>query len=294
MKPASFDYLAPTSVSAVLEALARHGPDAKILAGGQSLVPLLNLRLAAPSVIIDLAQVQGLREIEVTDAHVRVEARVTHEDLRRHSAASRQLPILRRALGYVGHGAIRNRGTVVGSLVHADSSAELPAVLQLLDGWLELSSSRGTRSVQARDYIRGPLESDVAEDELAIAAVFPIPQSASGLAFVEVARRHGDYALVGAGVRVTYRPADPQPEVVAVFTGVGPTPQRVTLTGSLHPEPGQRLDRGALAERITASIHPVTDVHATKNYRHHLAIALAEDGMRAADDEALGVSSHDV
>lgn len=282
MKPPPFAYHAPRTVDEVLAALQELGDDGKVLAGGQSLVPMLNMRLATPAALIDLAQVDGLDRIEVTDTHVRVEARVTHERLRRDPQVGAAVPMLRQALDWVAHPVIRNRGTSVGSIVHADPAAELPAVLGVLGGHMELASSAGTRQVAGRDYVLSPLDSDTAPDELAVAAVFPRPAPGTGSAFLELARRHGDYALAGVGATVTLDGDRRIIRAEVACIGVGGTPIYVTLTDALA---GQAHDAPALDDAIAAvraSLRPGDDIHATGAYRVHLAGVLTDRVLRQA------------
>ena len=282
MKPPAFAYHAPRSTEQALATLDELGDDAKVLAGGQSLVPLMNMRLAAPAALVDLAHVDGLEAIEVTDDHVRVEARVTHERLRRDPAAARALPLLREALDHVAHPVIRNRGTALGSVAHADPAGELPAVLSLLGGQVELATAAGGRTVSADDYLLGPLESDTRPGELATAMVLPRPPARTGTAFGELARRHGDYALAGVAVTVTLDADLAVTDAWAAFLGVGATPIRVELTDTLS---GQSHDALMLADAVGLArqvIEPTDDVHATADYRRHLAGVLLERTLTTA------------
>ncbi|HZA80142.1 MAG TPA: FAD binding domain-containing protein, partial [Actinomycetes bacterium] len=181
MKPPSFAYHRPGSVPEALAVLAETGHDGKVLAGGQSLVPLLNMRLAAPAHLVDVNWLAELDEVAVDDQAVRVGAIARHARVEADPAAAEAVPLLRQAIGDIAHATIRNRGTVVGSLVHADPAAELPAVLVLLDGRMELArAGDGVRRVAAADFFLGPLESAVRPGELAMAAVFPRPPAGTG------------------------------------------------------------------------------------------------------------------
>jgi aerobic carbon-monoxide dehydrogenase medium subunit len=291
VKPPAFAYHAPRSVEETVALLAELGDDAKVLNGGQSLVPMLNMRLAEPAALVDLAQVAGLDRIEVAASHVRVEARVTHERLLRHAAAAAAAPLLRQALTWVAHPVIRNRGTSVGSVVHADPAGELPAVLGLLDGWLELASTAGTRELAGRDVVVGPLMADLEPVELALAMVVPVALPRTGTAFTELARRHGDYALAGVGVRVTLDPDRRVDTVAAAFIGVGATPVQVELSASLAGQPADALRTEDAVAYARAAIDPTDDIHATAHYRRHLAgvllaRALNDAAARAVAEEA--------
>ena len=217
MKPAPFAYHRAVSLDDAVEALAATG--GKVLAGGQSLVPLLSMRLAAPAALVDLNPVPGLDVIEVGDGGVRIGALVRHAALERDEAAYAANPLLRRTLRHVAHATIRNRGTTVGSLVHADPAAEMPAVLALLGGHVEATSrDRGTRRIAAGEFFVGPLESALEPDEIAVSAFFPDPPAGAGTAWVELSRRHGDYAMVGVGAVVQTDPSDAGAVVSAPVT----------------------------------------------------------------------------
>ena len=172
MKPSAFVHHAPPSVDEAIALLAELGHDAKVLAGGQSLIPILNMRLSAPGHLVDINRIPGLDTVEVTPEAVHIGALVRHTQLERHGGAFANLPLLRQALVNVAHPVIRNRGTTVGSIAHADPSGEMPAVLALTRGYVDVASSRGTRRVAARDFFLGPLESALEEDEMATGASF--------------------------------------------------------------------------------------------------------------------------
>nr|WP_308207541.1 FAD binding domain-containing protein [Actinomadura madurae] len=201
MKPPPFGYHAPATLAEALDALAA-APGGKVLAGGQSLIPLLNMRLAAPSDLVDINRVAGLDTVHVGDGGVRVGALARHARVERSAEAAAVQPLLGQALRHVAHPVIRNRGTVVGSLAHADPAAELPAVLAVLGGTVEAASARGRRTIPAAAFFRGPLEPALEPGELAVAAFFPAAPPRTGTAFAETARRHGDYALSGVAAVV--------------------------------------------------------------------------------------------
>jgi carbon-monoxide dehydrogenase medium subunit len=226
------------------------------------------MRLAAPPALVDVNHVPGLDTVEVTDDQVRVGAMARHRRVERDEAAYDAVPLLRQALELVAHPTIRNRGTTVGSIVHADPCAEMPAVLLLLDGQVELRSAEGSRRVAAAEFVTGPMESDVRPGELAVAATFRRPPRGSRSAFVELSRRHGDYALCGVGALVT-----PEAAKVALI-GVGPGPVLVTLA---DPDDSDRC-----GEQVDAAIEPEDDIHATADYRRHLAHVLVRRALEAA------------
>ena len=203
MKPSPVGYSRPQSVAEAIQALAALGPDAKVLAGGQSLVPLMSLRLARPEHLVDINRLTELSYIDVTAGDVAVGALTRHAELLASGSAQTAQPLLARALRSVAHPAIRNRGTVVGSLAHADPAAEMPAVLTLLDGSVEAASARGERVIPVADFFLGPLESALEPDELAVAARFPVLAPGSGTGFAEISRRRGDYAICGVAALVS-------------------------------------------------------------------------------------------
>ncbi|MBI3686996.1 MAG: xanthine dehydrogenase family protein subunit M [Actinobacteria bacterium] len=292
MKPASFVYHRPTDLGDALAALAEVGHDGKVLAGGQSLVPVLTMRLAAPGHLVDINRLAELRHVTVTGDAVRVGALARHTDLERDEPAYAVLPLLRRATAHVAHRTIRNRGTTVGSLVHADPAAELPAVLAVLAGEVELvRAGGGRRLVPAGEFFLGPLESAVRPGELAVSATFPVPPAGTGSAWLELSRRRGDYALVGVGVLVTLDAEQRVTRVRAGYVSVGPTPIVLDLTDAVA---GQRYDEaawaaaGALAATL---VHPEEDIHATAAYRRHLVAVLTSRAAQRAGADAAGTGA---
>ncbi len=274
MKPSEFTYHRPRSLDEAIDVLAGLGERGKVLAGGQSLVPLMSMRLSAPAHLVDVNHVPGLDAVEVDDEVVRVGALARHSFVEHHAAAYDAVPLLRQALRLVAHPTIRNRGTKVGSLVHADPAAEMPAVLCLLDGTVTLRDADGSRDVAAADFFVGPMESALRPGELAVHATFRRPAVGSGSAFVEVSRRQGDYAMCGVGAVVR---RDGTARVGLVSVGAGPV-----LVELERP-----TDADAVRESVDAAIDPEDDIHASADYRRHLAHvltrrALAEAGERVA------------
>lgn len=280
MKPAPFSYHRPRSVAETLDTLARLGEDAKVLAGGQSLVPLMSMRLSSPDHIVDVNHVPGLADVDVSPDVVRVGALVRHSGLEHHPAAYDAAPLLRQALRLVAHPTIRNRGTTVGSLVHGDPAAELPAVLLLLDGSVTLESAEGTRDVEAAEFFVGPMQTQAQPGELAVCATFRRPPEDSGTAFVEVARRQGDYALCGVGAVVTGSTASLSAARVALIS-VAAGPVLVDLAGALVDGV---LDPPAVRSAVDAAIDPETDIHGSADYRRHLAHVLVARALAEARD----------
>ncbi|MGZ4480130.1 MAG: FAD binding domain-containing protein [Nocardioidaceae bacterium] len=280
MKPPPFTYHRPGSTSEALALLAELGEEGKVLAGGQSLVPLMSMRLAAPAHLVDINHLPDLDTVEVSAAHVRVGALARHSRVEHDDAAHRAVPLLRQALTLVAHPTIRNRGTTVGSLVHGDPSAEMPAVLVLLDGVVEVAAVAGRRDVPALDFFTGPMETAVRPGELALAARFGRPPHGSGSAFVELARRHGDYAMCGVGAVVTTDADEAITAAKVALISVGDGPVLVDVTPAVVGS-GGGFAGDALRDLVDARIEPEADIHATAAYRRHLAHVLT---ARALDD----------
>jgi aerobic carbon-monoxide dehydrogenase medium subunit len=283
MKPPAFAYHRPETVPEALAVLAEVGHDGKVLAGGQSLVPLLNMRLAAPRHLVDVNWLAELDEVSCDPGGVRVGALARHARVEHDGPANEAVPLLGQAIGDIAHTTVRNRGTVVGSLVHADPAAELPAVLVLLGGTMELASAGdGTRRVAAADFFVGPLESAVRPGELATAAVFPRPPAGSGTAWVELARRHGDYAVCGVGALVRLDQDRRVASARAALISVGPVPVPVDLTDALGGQPSDAADWAAAGRLAAAATEPEDDIHASAAYRRHLAGVLTARAAREA------------
>jgi carbon-monoxide dehydrogenase medium subunit len=279
MKPAPFAYLRPSTLEEALAALAGE-QGAKVLAGGQSLVPLLSMRLAAPSMLVDINALPGLGDV-TCDASVaggggvRVGALARHADVLASAEAAEVQPLVAMALSHVAHPTIRNRGTTVGSLVHADAAAEMPMVLRLLEGSVDVASVRGRRTIPAAELFAGPLESTLAHDEIAVEAHFPSLPAGAGVAFQEIARRHGDYALVGVAA-VVETDGDDVTCARLGFVSVSDVPVVVDVSDSLDDPAGRAL----------AELDPADDIHATAAYRAHLVRVLVPKVLAAATDHA--------
>ncbi len=294
MKPPAFEYSRPDSLDAALALLAEHGADGKVLAGGQSLIPLLSMRLAAPARLIDINALTGLDYVRTDPDGVRVGALARHSTVLSDRAAAGSQPLLAAALRWVAHPTIRNRGTSVGSIVHADPAAEMPAVLSVLGGSLTVASVRGRRTVAAAELFRGPLESDLAPDELAIEAYFPTLAGRGGSAFAEVSRRHGDYAVCGVAAVVELDEDLRIASARAGYLSVAGTPQLLELTEPIAGR-GFDTDLSAAAELAKASLEPEADIHASAEYRGQLVEVLtrrvlAEAARSAASDLLSGAA----
>jgi aerobic carbon-monoxide dehydrogenase medium subunit len=279
VKPAPFRYADPRSVPEALEVLAAE-EGAKVLAGGQSLLPLLSMRLAAPAVLVDLNRVSGLAAVEVTGDGVRVGALVADR------GAARVQPLLARATANVAHPAIRNRGTTVGSIAHADPSGEMTAVLALTGGSVTVAAPSGTDTVDWRELFVGPLETSLPSAAVVTSAFFPALPPRSGTAFAEVARRRGDYAVCGAGVVVTLDEDRRVAAVRASYVSVGPTPEVHDLTDAVAGAPVEKADWAAAGALARTLVDPDGDLHASADYRRLLVGVLTERTLADAAAEA--------
>jgi len=291
VKPAPFAYHAPDTLEEALAVLAEVGHDGKVLAGGQSLVPLLSMRLASPAHVVDINKITELAYVRVGDGAVRVGALARHAAVERHPAARHEQPLLHRALEHVAHPVIRNRGTTLGSIVHADPSGEMPAVLAVLGGEVEVASTSGRRVIAAADLFLGPLESSVRPDEIAVEARFPVARPGARTAFAEVARRHGDYAVCGVAVVVERDAADDLVVARAAYLSVAGTPVVLDLLEPIKAGAPGRTGWADVDAYVQARLDPDRDIHASADYRRHLAGALTVRALRqvlaAAPDQAV-------
>ena len=286
MKPPPFTLHSPTTVDEALDVLAEVGDEGKVLAGGQSLLPLLNMRLAAPAHVVDINGVRGLAGVDASGSGVRVGALARHAQVLRDAGAAAAVPLLPQALSLVAHPVIRNRGTTVGSLVHADPSGEMTAVLALLGGSVLLRRRGGERTVAAGDFFLGPLESCVAPGELAVSADFPALPPRSGTAFREVARRSGDYAVCGVAAAVTLDVTGRVERATTSYLSMSPTPVVLDLTDAVAGQVWDDADWAAAARLADAGLEPEPDLHATAAYRRHLAGVLTRSALRDAARDA--------
>jgi carbon-monoxide dehydrogenase medium subunit len=288
VKPAPFRYADPGSLDEALDVLTSEGAGAKVLAGGQSLLPLLSMRLAAPTALVDINRVPGLDAVEVSGDGVRVGALVRHGALLHHEPAARVQPLLARAGAYVAHPAVRNRGTTVGSIAHADPSGEMTAVLALTDGSVAVATPAGSRTVGWRDLFVGPLETSLSGPAVVTSAFFGALPPRSGTAFAEVSRRRGDYAVAGAAVVVTLDEDRRVTAVRAAYLSVGLVPAVHDLTGAVAGEPADSADWAAAGALARDLVEPDGDLHASADYRRLLVGTLTERTLAAAAAEALG------
>ncbi len=288
MKPPRFDYLAPRSLDEALAHLAAHGDDAKVLAGGQSLVPLLNFRLVRPAYLVDLNEVTGLDGIRLQDGHLVIGAMARQRVVETSALARERCPLMTEALAQVGHVQIRNRGTVGGSLAHADPASELPAVVAALDGELVLQSARGRRTLSAERFFRGYLTTAAAPDELLAEVRVPVTPPRTGSAFVELSRRHGDFAIVGVAATVTVSAAGVCTACSIALTGVGGTPvsarEAARALVGVAPSPDACAEVG---RRVSDAVEPEGDLHASSDYRKQLAGVLTRRALVSASARAI-------
>ncbi|MBB4661810.1 FAD binding domain-containing protein [Conexibacter arvalis] len=285
MKPASFEYRAPEQLDELLELLADDFTDVRVIAGGQSLVPMMNFRLSTPELLLDLRRVDELGALEHRpDGALSVGATVTQARLLRQLEQQGGWPVLAEGIRHIGHPQIRSRGTVCGSLAHHDPTAELPALAVALDARMTVAGPQGRRTVAAADFFTTYYETVLEPGELLAEVVFPAWPAARGWGFRELARRRGDFALVGAVATVDRDAAGATAEAVAlVLFGVGERPVR--LGGVEQALAGKPLDAAALASvepLVAEAIDPVDDLHASADYRREIAVQLSVGALADA------------
>jgi carbon-monoxide dehydrogenase medium subunit len=296
VKPSAFAYHRPESLEEALVVLAELGGAGKVLAGGQSLLPILSMRLAAPEHLVDIGRLHELAYVRTTPDGVSVGALARHRDVERDDAAYAVQPLLRQGLSLVAHPTIRNRGTTVGSLAHADPSGEMTAVLALTGGHVVLASAAGRRAVRAAEFFLGPLESTITPGELAVEGVFPAFAPGTGTAFVEVSRRQGDYAVCGVASAVTMSGGAVAAARVA-FISMTPTPVVLDVLDAAPPASLVELASAwSLAGDLAVqSTEPEPDIHATAAYRRHLGRVLSAKALaRAAQAANAGAQATEV
>ena len=282
MKPATFEYVVVDSVMKGVTVLSEARGEAKILAGGQSLVPMLNFRLIRPAILVDINRIRGLAFIEETGNTIRVGALTRHYELEISPVLAKHLPVVASAMTHVAHLAIRNRGTIGGSLSHADPAAELPMIALLLNARLHVVSSKGERTVAALDFFRDALTVDLGEDEIVTEIHLPKLPPNTGWGFEEVARRAGDFAVAAVAATVTASD-DKIEEARIALTGVAPTPVRAQKAEALLR--GEKIETKLIErviEAVRSMIAPDSDLHASSDYRRHLAGVLTGRAVRAA------------
>jgi carbon-monoxide dehydrogenase medium subunit len=286
MKLPHVDYEAPNAVSEAVELLAEHLDQASVLAGGQSLIPLLALRLARPAVLIDINGIDELSGVRAADGWVAIGAMTREYVAEESETVADTVPLLAAALPLIGHEAIRSRGTIGGSLAHADPAAELPAVARALDAEFVVCGQSGERVVPAAEWFEGYLTTSRRPDELLVEVRFPTAGRGTGISFLEVARRHGDFAIVGLAASLTLSEGAISDARLA-FAGISDVPVRAVHAEDLlvGETPSTELFAEA-ARRATDDIDPPADLHGSSDYRKKVAAALVRRGLRAAADNA--------
>lgn len=282
MKPARFDYVRAESIAHAVEALAGAGGDGKVLAGGQSLMPMMNFRLVKPSVLVDINRIPDLDRIRLEAGALRLGALVRHRMTAEDGLVARHIPVLHAAMKHVAHLTVRNRGTFCGSVCHADPAAEMPMMTLLLDGTVHIASPRGDRTMAARDFLVGSLSTALEPDEMVVAVDLTIPEDGTGWAFEEFSRRHGDYAL--AAVAVLMARADGRMRNVRIaMMGIADTALRFAdVEAALEGREGTPSAFDEAAALLQAAIQPNSDLNASADYRRHLAGALARRALADA------------
>jgi carbon-monoxide dehydrogenase medium subunit len=290
MKPAPFRYVAAESLGQALTAKALNGDEARFLAGGQSLVPAMNFRLARPTMLIDVNPLRELDFVRVGgDGSLRIGALTRHRTLERDALVAQHAPLVAEAVRHVAHPQIRNRGTLGGNLAHADPASELPAVMLALGARFRARSARGERWIDAPAFFRGPLTTALGPEEMLVEIALPALPARSGTCFVEVARRRGDYALVGVAAVVTLGHDGTCTAAGLALCGVGATPVRATRVAAALA--GQRADGQALrdaAAAVDGEVDPPANVHASAAFRRHLAGVLTRRALATAAGRAEG------
>jgi aerobic carbon-monoxide dehydrogenase medium subunit len=286
MKPASFFRLVPTSVPEALAMLDAHAPEACVLAGGQSLVPMMNFRLARPPVLVDLNGVSELAYIRDEGDYLAIGAMTRERTIENSDLVRAASPLMHEATLHIGHLPIRSRGTIGGSIANADPAAEYPAVVLALDGTLVAQSLRGERHIPADQFFDGVMSTALEPDEVLTEIIVPKMPPDSGAAFVEIARRHGDFALAGVAAQLTLA-GDIVTSIRLAACGVGPCPIRLVnaeaqiLAGGLSDSAIKAAVRAAVVE-----VDPDGDVHATVAYRRHLAGVMTKRALVKAGERA--------
>ncbi len=285
VKNPPFNYHRPATLTEALDLLAAHGDDAKVLAGGQSLLPVMALRLGRPDHVVDIAAIDELKHIATASGALSLGAMVRHAQAETSPMVAEHAPVVAAALPHVGHRAIRNRGTVVGSIAHADAAAEMPAVCLTLGATLHLASATGTREIAAADFFLGFFTTAALPEELVTSVTFPPWSATSGGAVVEISRRHGDYAMCGLACAIDV--ADGVIESAALsFFGVASTPIRVAEAEAIVV--GQRPSPALFAqaaEVVADVLSPDSDIHATANHRRQIAAVLTRRGLAQSADQ---------
>jgi CO/xanthine dehydrogenase FAD-binding subunit len=284
MKPAPFKYIAASSLEHALALKAEHGDDAKFLAGGQSLLPTMNFRLARPAILIDINEISELAGIRASDGVTRIGALTRYRALQRDAAFAQAFPLIGEALPHIAHPQIRNRGTVGGNLSHADPASELPAIALALGARFRVQSAKQERCLEASDFFVGALTTDLQPDEMLVEIELPLTKPRTGCCFMEIARRRGDFAIVGAAAMMTLGQGGECIAVRLTFCGVGETP--IDASSAAEALVGHQPTEAAIidvARSVQSLIDPGGSVHATADYQRHIAGVLTERTLQTAN-----------
>jgi carbon-monoxide dehydrogenase medium subunit len=284
MKPAPFQFIAPETIEEALDALDTHGPDAKLLAGGQSLIPALNFRLMQPAVLIDLNRINSLAYIiEREGGGLRIGAMTRQRAVEKSALAAERAPLLREAMPHIAHSQIRNRGTIGGSLAHADPAAELPVIALALDAEFRIRSSRGDRTLPAVEFFQYMFMTDLAPNEILEEILLPPLPERTGWAFEEFARRRGDYAMAGVAAWLRFDTDDTIRQARLVYLNLGEGPLRAFETeAALAGQPPTEETFRSAGEAAAREVQPLGNVHATPEYQRHLAGVLTVRALARA------------
>ncbi|MFA5884292.1 MAG: xanthine dehydrogenase family protein subunit M [Acidimicrobiia bacterium] len=287
-----FVYNAPSTLDEVLALLTEHGDEGKVLAGGQSLIPLLAMRLAQPTQVVDINGVGGLDSIDSGGDTITFGATVRERQAERSAVVRERLPLLAEALPFIGHAAIRTRGTVGGTVAHADASAEIPCVVAALEGEVLVRSTRGDRVIAAADFFQGHFTTAMDDDECLVELRIPAQDPGTGYAFREVARRHGDFALVGVATTMALGPDGRIADSRIALMGVADVPYRARAAEAalVGAEPTAEAFADA-AQTAIAGLRPASDVHGSAAYRSHLAAVTVRRALTTAGARARGESA---
>jgi CO/xanthine dehydrogenase FAD-binding subunit len=285
MKPAPFDYVLAASLDHALSLKAEHGDEARFLAGGQSLIPAMNFRLARPAMLIDINHVPEIASVERSDRDIRLGAMTRYRTLERDGDFLKACPLFADALPHIAHIQIRNRGTVGGNLSHADPASELPAIAVAMDARMRIKSARGERELGAADFFVGLLTTDIQSDEMLVEIAFQKPPPRSGSCFMELARRRGDFALAGVAAIVSLDDDDRVASVRLALCGVGETPVDASAAaGSLIGQACTEKAIETVAADVQKTIAPAGNVHASPDYQRHIAGVLTRRAIAAAHE----------
>jgi CO/xanthine dehydrogenase FAD-binding subunit len=287
MKPAPFKYIAATSLAHALALKAEHGDDAKFLAGGQSLMPAMNFRLARPGILIDINEIEGLSGIRPSAGATRVGPLTRYRALQRDATFARLFPLIGEALPHIAHPQIRNRGTIGGNLSHADPASELPAIAVALKARFRVQAAKRERWIEASDFFVSALTTALRPDEMLVEIELPLAKPRSGSCFMEIARRRGDFAIVGVAAMVTLANKNECADVRLAFCGVGETPVDASSAAGILI--GRALTETAISD-VAASVQTMIDpsgsIQATADYQRHIAGVLTERALQTAHQRA--------